>query len=233
MARQNRIWYPGATYHVMSRGNWRKSIFRDQADYIRFLECIDIIKQKIPFKIHAICLMTNHFHMLIETQDIHIGIIMGRILSLYVEEYNHRYSLSGHLFYGRYKSKLIEDEIYFLECSRYIHLNPVKAKMVREAGKYPHSSYCYYVNKKKLKLSYEEQLIEKLITQDRVFSLFRNNPPEEYSMFVAEKDSHSNAETLIRKDMGEDEMWLTWEKMKTEQAKKSGDSPQGDLILCP
>lgn len=215
MARKNRIWYPGATYHVMSRGNWRKAIYRDSSDYIRFLECIEIIKEKYPFKIHAICLMTNHFHMLVETESTNLSKIMQLILSLYVEQYNHKYNLSGHLFRGRYTAKIIEDDAYFLETSRYIHLNPVKAQMVREPLAYCYSSYGSYVNIGNENMLTEEKLIQKIIETKRTLSAFRDGDSEGYRMFVEGKISHAEQELLIQKDMREDDKWLPWEKKKT------------------
>ena len=136
MARPRRIWYKGAVYHVMSRGNRRKLIFNNDSDYLRFLRCVKKIQSESGFKIHALCLMPNHFHMIIETGETSLSIIMQKILSIYVEGYNKKYSVTGHLFEGRYKAKLIEDVPYFLESSRYIHLNPVKANMVVSPEKF-------------------------------------------------------------------------------------------------
>ena len=220
MARQNRIWYPGATYHVMSRGNWKKEIFREKSDYIRFLECIELIKEKYPFKIHAICLMTNHFHMLVETQTTNLSKIMQLILSLYVEEYNHKYNLSGHLFYGRYTAKLIEDDIYFLETSRYIHLNPVKALITNEPLEYQYSSYGYYVSDDANQLSAEEKMIKKLVEKDRIQGHFWNENAEGYRKFVESKYSHKDHETTIQKDMREDNKWIPWQKKASKKIKK-------------
>lgn len=72
MARKKRIWYPGATYHVMSRGNRRGAIFKDEGDYYMFMQCLEHVKKQYDFKIHSICLMTNHFHMSIETESVEI-----------------------------------------------------------------------------------------------------------------------------------------------------------------
>lgn len=213
MARKKRIWYPGATYHIMSRGNRRMAIFRDRWDYIHFLECVKFIMEKYPFKIHSICLMTNHFHVSIETLESEIWKIMQKVLSIYAEEFNHKYSLTGHLFEGRYTSCLIENERYFLEVSRYIHLNPVKAKIVREPLAYDYSSYGLFVDtagndsgeNKKFNTALKE-----LVDTSRVLSCFRHNPQEQYRMFVEGKISHAEQELLIQKDMKEDDMWLPW-----------------------
>ncbi len=146
MARKRRVWYPGATYHVMSRGNRRTAIFKDHTDYLYFLELVSKVKGIYPFKIHSLCLMSNHFHMSLETMDTELWKIMQKILSVYAEEFNYRHGYTGHLFEGRYTACLVEDERYFLEVSRYIHLNPIKAAMVREPLAYDYSSYKFFVN---------------------------------------------------------------------------------------
>ncbi|MBR4345139.1 MAG: transposase [Lachnospiraceae bacterium] len=209
MARQKRIWYPGAIYHVMSRGNRRTAIFQDYGDYLHFLEVMKTIKEKYPFKVHSLCLMTNHFHMAIETISTELWRIMQKLLSLYAEEFNHKHSFTGHLFEGRYTACIIEDERYFLEVSRYIHLNPVKAKMVREPLDYEYSSYPLFMSDSlEENASKISSYIAELIDTSRVFSYFDTNPKEQYRMFVEGKISHEEQELLIQKDMKEDEMWL-------------------------
>lgn len=216
MARKKRIWYPGATYHVMSRGNRRNAIFKDSSDYLAFLEYLQLVKENLPFKIHSLCLMTNHFHMSIETYDKELWKIMHKLLLTYSANYNIKYKLTGHLFENRYTAQLIEDERYFLEVSRYIHLNPVKAQMVRSPLDYKYSSYELFVDspekyaddeKKKNKVS---GLISEMVETDRVLSAFKHNNREQYRMFVEGKISHAEQEMLIQKDMKEDDMWLPW-----------------------
>ena len=206
MARKKREWYPGAIYHVMSRGNRQKAIFKDEDDYIQFLNYIKIVQQKYPFKLHAYCLMSNHFHLEIETHQDEIWKIMQKILSLYSSEFNHKYKYVGHVFQGRYASSLIEDDTYFLEVSRYIHLNPVKAGMVREALDYEYSSYSQYVNQ-----NYDNSKLDSCeVNIEKVLSLFGKQGKEGYRLFVEGKQSHIEKELLIMKDMGENELWLPW-----------------------
>ena len=83
MSKKKRIWYPGATYHVMSRGNRRTVLFKDTSDYVRFLECIALSKERYGFKIHSLCLMTNHFHIAVETAQEELWKIMQKILHPY------------------------------------------------------------------------------------------------------------------------------------------------------
>ena len=108
-------------YHVMSRGNRRTVLFKEKADYLRFLECVEKARKILGFQVHALCLMTNHFHMTIETADTELWKIMQRILHPYSMDFNHKYHFTGHLFESRYTACIIEDDRYFLEVSRYIH----------------------------------------------------------------------------------------------------------------
>ena len=111
MSRKKREWYPGAIYHVMSRGNRRTVLFKDKADYLRFLECVERAGKVLGFQIHALCLKTNHFHMTIETADTELWKIMQRILHPYSMDFNHKYHFTGHLFESRYTACIIEDEV--------------------------------------------------------------------------------------------------------------------------
>jgi REP element-mobilizing transposase RayT len=215
LARKKRIWYPGATYHVMSRGNRRGAIFKDQGDYLEFLETITRVKGVYPFKIHSLCLMTNHFHMIVETKTTELWKIMHKLLLTYASNYNIKYNFTGHLFENRYTAQLIEDERYFLEVSRYIHLNPVKARMVHEPIAYEYSSYGLFVGdleecESDRKINKTEKMISELVETNRVLGMFHHSSKEQYRMFVEGKISHDEQEMLIQKDMKEDEMWLPW-----------------------
>lgn len=214
MSRKKRVWYPGATYHVMSRGNRRTSLFKDESDYLRFLECISRAKGIYAFTIHSLCLMTNHFHMSIETADVELWKIMQKILHPYSMDFNQKYKYTGHVFESRYTDCLIKDERYFLEVSRYIHLNPVKARMVRDPLSYDYSSYRRFMSVDQVdeqKKTIVEKLFEELVDTSRVFACFHNNSREQYRMFVEGKISHAEQEMLIQKDMKEDDMWLPWD----------------------
>ena len=97
MPRKKRIWYPGATYHVMSRGNRRTAIYKDEADYCHFLDIIKLTMKEFAFRVHSVCMMTNHFHMEIETSDTELWRIMQKIKSVYAEEFNHRHKYLGYI----------------------------------------------------------------------------------------------------------------------------------------
>ena len=149
--------------------------------------------------------------MAIETQDKELWKIMHKVLLLYAANYNIKYQLTGHLFENRYNVCLIEDERYFLEVSRYIHLNPVKAMMVREPLAYEYSSYRLFVNGDGMKAQNKaEKMIAELVDTSRVLSCFKFEPKEQYRMFVEGKISHEEQEMLIQKDIKEDDMWLPW-----------------------
>ena len=149
MARPLRITYPGAFYHVTSRGNERKDIFKSRGDRIKFFEYFDSATQKYSAVIHAFCLMSNHYHLLLETPSGNLSQIMQHINGAYTTYFNVKHARSGHLFQGRYKAILVEIDEYAEELSRYIHLNPVRAKMVKTPEEYEWSSYKFYIGKEK------------------------------------------------------------------------------------
>lgn len=208
MARKKREWYPGAIYHVMNRGNRKALIFQDEGDCLYFLNKVKAVKKAYPFTVHSICLMRNHFHIELETEAVEPGKIMSKILTPYSMFYNRKYSLNGHLFGGRYKSSLIESDAYFLEVSRYIHMNPVKAKMVKTPIDYEYSSYPLYVSDKETRnKNIIEKTIEDIVDTSRILDCFGNNR-DRYRDFVEGAQTHDESEKLIMKDIGEDELWL-------------------------
>ena len=104
MPRKNRIWYPGALYHIMCRGNHRNDIFRDDEDRQVYITKLREAKEYYDFNLFSYCLMTNHVHLQIETKDIELGILMKRINMTYAIYFNQKYNFVGHLFQGRYRS---------------------------------------------------------------------------------------------------------------------------------
>lgn len=128
MARQLRIQYPGAFYHVTSRGNERKEIFRDEEDYELFLERLAETLDVYNVTLLGYVCMTNHFHLLLTTPDGNLSDFMRHFNIGYTGVFNRKYNRSGHLYQGRFKSFLIQKDEYLKEVSRYIHLNPVRIK---------------------------------------------------------------------------------------------------------
>ena len=145
MPRKPRVEIPGGLYHVMSRGNNRRKIFRSHDDYLKFTRIVAEQKCKLSFYLYAYCLMPNHFHLLIEMQDDPVSHIMQRVLTTYSRYHNRKYKKSGHLFQARYKSILCESDKYLGELVRYIHLNPVRAKMVKRPEEYEYSGHRAYI----------------------------------------------------------------------------------------
>lgn len=145
MPRKPRIEVEGGLYHVIARGNNRQAIFHSDPDYKKFVSLLGLQKAKRPFYLYAYCLMTNHFHLLMERQADSIGSIMQRVLTGYSQYHNRKYQKVGHVFQSRYKAVLCQSDKYLAELVRYIHLNPVRAKMVRKAEGYPYSSHRAYL----------------------------------------------------------------------------------------
>jgi REP element-mobilizing transposase RayT len=149
MARPLRITYPGAFYHVTSRGNERKNVFKSKRDREKFFEYLDSATQRYDAVIHVFCLMDNHYHLLLETPSGNLPQIMRHINGAYTTYFNVKRARSGHLLQGRYKAILVDIDEYAKELSRYIHLNPVRAKMVKTPEEYEWSSYQFYIGVQK------------------------------------------------------------------------------------
>lgn len=148
MARPYRLQGEGLLYHITSRGDDRKKIFISEYDFNKFLEYLNQARDKYKFYLYAYCLMSNHYHLLLETTQPNLSKIMQYINTAYTIYYNKKHNKCGHLFQGRYKSVLVQADIYFKELTRYIHLNPVRAKMVDVPDKYRWSSYSDYIKDK-------------------------------------------------------------------------------------
>ena len=211
MSRKIRIWYEGACYHLMGRGNRHCEIFKEPEDYKAFLLLMESIKKKYPFILHACCLMTNHFHLEVTTVSDPVWKIMHLLMNNYARNFNKKYGYDGHLFDSRYCSALIENDGYFMEVSRYIHLNPVKAKIVTDPLNYEYSSYGLFVNPDINNPNINtvtNAIIRNLVDPTRVLSWFGDDPRKRYRMFVEGDTSHEDEELRIRKDMNENELWV-------------------------
>jgi len=149
MARPLRIEYPGAFYHVTSRGNEQKDVFKSQKDREKFLSYLESATERYGAVIHAYCLMNNHFHLLLETPAGNLSQIMRHINGAYTTYFNIKRKRAGHLFQGRFKAILVEADEYAKELSRYIHLNPVRVGIVTRPEEYQWSSYRYFIGQVK------------------------------------------------------------------------------------
>ena len=163
MARQLRVEYPGAIYHVTCRmvGSWKTdktALFKDDADYERFMERLSERVEQFNIRLYLFVCMTNHFHLVFETPDANCSKFMQSLSTAYTVYYNLRHDRHGHLFDGRYKAKLVEGDEYLLSLSRYVHLNPVKVsshkhkpieERIRILRSHRWSSYPSYIGKAK------------------------------------------------------------------------------------
>jgi REP element-mobilizing transposase RayT len=176
--RKPRIEIAGGLYHVITRGNNRRRIFRSRDDFIKFTKILVQQKAKVPFYLYAYCLMPNHVHLLVEMQEDKISRIMQRVLTAYSHYYNRKYARVGHLFQGRYKSSLCETSQYLAELVRYIHLNPVRAKLVERPEQYEFSGHQAYLGLDKSGLVDVEPVL-------RHFGGRRKRAIEVYCQFLA------------------------------------------------
>jgi REP element-mobilizing transposase RayT len=148
MSRALRIEYPGAVYHVICRGNNRQAIFRDDQDRKRYLEKLSMYCQVKKIDLLAYCLMSNHVHVLLETAEGNLSKMMQALQTSYTLSFNRRHGRSGHVFEQRYKAMLVDKDNYLIQVSRYIHLNPVEAKLAERPQDYRWSSYSSYLKGK-------------------------------------------------------------------------------------
>ena len=179
MARALRITFPGAFYHVTSRGNERKAVFKSKRDREKCLEYLESATQRYDALIHAYCMMDNHYHLLLQTPSGNLPQIMRHINGAYTTYFNVKRDRSGHLFQGRYKAILVDIDEYAKELSRYIHLNPVRAKIVETPEEYEWSSYPAYTGKQKpAKWLYRDFILgyfgQKLSTAQKGYQEFVN-----------------------------------------------------------
>jgi putative transposase len=145
MARRPRVHFPKALYHVIARGNQRQDIFLDEKDYQTYLSYLSEYKGRYQFRLYAYALMRNHVHLLLEVEATPLSKIMQGLQFRYTRYFNRRYGKVGHLFQGRYKAILCDKDPYLLELVRYIHLNPIRSRVVKDLEKYRWVSHLRYL----------------------------------------------------------------------------------------
>ena len=200
MARQPRIEFPGAFYHVMVRGNQKQAIFKDNQDREKYLELVGHYKKLHGFRLYAYTLMINHVHLLLETPRSPISKIMQVINQTNTQYFNRKYVKVGHLFQGRYKANLCDRDEYLIGLLRYIHLNPVRAKLVKKPDEYKWSSYRDYLSAK-----------EGIIEPDFVLRLFSERRSEAITLYRSymnqyrsETDEDKQFKTIGQQVLGDD-----------------------------
>jgi REP element-mobilizing transposase RayT len=136
-----RVQPAGGIFHVTARGNRRQEIFVDDQDRVQFLALLAVVVARLGWRCHAYCLMTNHFHLLVETPVESLSLGMQRLNGAYAQAFNRRHGYDGHLFQGRFHSVAVESDWHLFELSRYIVLNPVRAGLCAHPGAWRWSSY--------------------------------------------------------------------------------------------
>lgn len=152
MPRKARIDAPGSLHHIICRGIERRKIFRNDTDKDDFIERLSKALTETQTPCYAWALLSNHFHLLLRTGNVPIATIMRKVLTGYVVKFNRRYRRNGHLFQNRYKSILCQEDNYLLELVRYIHLNPIRAKLVssiKDLNTYSYGGHSVLMGKKK------------------------------------------------------------------------------------
>jgi len=145
MGRPPRIEYPGAIYHVTSRGDRQEPIFRNREDRQRLLEIVDQALTRLDAQMFAFCLMGNHYHFVLRTGQANLSRLMSHINGEYTRTFNRRHAVVGHVFQGRFHAVLVDSDAYLLEACRYVELNPVRAGLVASVEEWPWSSYGAHV----------------------------------------------------------------------------------------
>lgn len=179
MARKPRIEFEGAFYHVITRGNQKQKIFKDKDDFLKYLEIFANYKKLYNYFLHAYVLMNNHVHLLIETQGVPLYKILQGVNQRYTMYFNRKYKTVGHLFQGRYKAILCDRDEYLLSLVKYIHLNPVRAKITKTPDGYQWSSHhCYAKGTQK----------DDIIDTDQVLRMFSEDKAKARKLYRAYMD---------------------------------------------
>jgi len=173
MARSWRIEYEGAFYHLLSRGNEHKDIFIDDDDRHMFLDTVGDMAERFEIDIFAYVLMDNHYHLLVRTQRANLTKAMHWFGVTYTTRFNYRHSRSGHLFQGRYKSIVVQNDAYMLQLSFYIHRNPLRGGIVKRLADYHWSSYRAYAYGKQVPAWLSTDLILAQIAGKEQHRLYR------------------------------------------------------------
>ena len=147
MARPLRLEFSGAIYHITSRGDRREAIYENEADRLQWLDIISKVCERYNWRVHAYCLMENHYHIVLETADGNLSKGMRQLNGVYTQYFNRQHNRVGHVYQGRYKAILVEKDSYLLELSRYVVLNPIRAGMIKNIDEWHWSSYLITIGK--------------------------------------------------------------------------------------
>jgi putative transposase len=193
MSRPLRITYPGAWYHVMNRGRRGENIFLRTEDYAAFLNIAREASEQWNLKIATFCLMTNHYHLLVQTPDANLSRCMRHINGVYTQWFNRAYQQDGQLFRGRYKAVLVEGDSHLLEVMRYIHRNPLNAGLAQQLDDYPWSSHHEYLSSARTAAWLFKEPLLQMVTTDKsrrkaaYLDFVHQGEPQEITSFYAMK----------------------------------------------
>lgn len=218
MARPWRIECEGAFYHVMARGNERRRIFTDDEDYSSFLEVLGEMSKSFEVDIFAYVLMGNHYHLLLGTNFPNLSKSMQWLGTSYTRRYNVKHQRNGHLFQGRFKHILVENEGYIMRLSCYIHRNPLRAGIVQRLVSYPWSSYPVY--------AYGKKSPEWLRTKDLFLQISGGDKHKAYREMV---QNYSGEENRIWEDFRHGLFWGTQKFVDRVRSKYSSEKPDGEV----
>ncbi len=190
-------------YHIIMRGINHQAIFEDTEDYQRLIKTLLFYLDECRYKIYAYCIMTNHVHLLLEEGHVPIATVMRKICASYVYWYNLKYDRVGNLFQDRFKSEPVDSDKYFLQVIRYIHQNPVKAGLVKNAEQYTWSSYSEYLSRARLT---DADFVLNMFGTDRQeainsFIKFNSTPSDDSCLEVKSKNrvTDEKAREIIKK----------------------------------
>lgn len=166
MPRSPRLLLPRSYYHVMTRGNNKNQVFKCDSDYDYYLALIKKYKQDLPFDLYHYCLMPNHIHLLVKTKSADsFSLFMKKLNLAYFHYYRKHYGWVGHFWQGRFKSQPVGKDEYFIQCGKYIELNPIRANLVDNPEDYPYSSYRFYASGKSDSLLTEDFIYQDLVKE--------------------------------------------------------------------
>jgi len=223
MARPLRIEYPDAWYHVMNRGRRGEDIYSDQKDYGLFLSVLQESAELFDIRVAAYCLMSNHYHLLIQTPAGNLSRAMRHVNGVYTQRYNRLRKIDGQLFRGRYKSVLVEADSHLLELLRYIHRNPVRARICKTVDDYAWSSHSGYLSGAR-KWNW--------LSKQFLLGMFSDKPgvaSKEYKKFIQGEDSPAVLEFFGKKNLASffgSRDFVQWVKEEYFDQKKHIEIPQ-------
>lgn len=183
-------------YHIINRGNRRETVFHDKYDYERFLKLLEESKQRYEINIYAYCLMPNHFHIVVYTNDAQsLSKALHWISSSYVRYYNKKYKISGHLWQGRYKSFIVQQDSYLLVLLKYVEANPKRANIVKRCEDFKYSSAYNRINK----------------IDDNILDIVPIELPNNWSNYINDKENKTDIDyirnSIERQSPLGDELW--------------------------